>query len=139
VYVAAYRVDGIKPGVYYVRWCDHTFEKINTVEAATHFLTFELDQDGKGSIPCLILIMIDTRLSQAKYGDRAIRFGLLEAGALVQTIYLAGEKLGLSICALGTVCDRAALKLCKLPPAEYLCYAAAISVAGGKHGQGLAR
>jgi SagB-type dehydrogenase family enzyme len=132
VYVAAYKVDGLEPGVYYVRWSERALEKINTVEAATHFLAFEVDQDGKESIPCLILVMLDTRLSYAKYGDRVVRFGLLEAGALIQTIYLAGEKLGLSICGLGTVCDRAALRLCKLPPADQLYYGAAVSVAGSK-------
>jgi SagB-type dehydrogenase family enzyme len=128
LYVAALNVDGIDAGTYYVRWCDRILEEINTAEAAAEFRRSDMYQLDQESIPCIAIIMLETTLAYAKYGHRAFRFGLLEAGALMQTLYLAGEKVGLNVSALGLVCDRTALSLCKLPAGEQICYATSMSI-----------
>jgi SagB-type dehydrogenase family enzyme len=128
LYLAVYDVAGIEAGMYYVRWCDQVLEGINTGEATAEFLRLDMYQADQETIPCIALIMLDTTLAHAKYGHRAFRFGLLEAGALMQTIYLAAEKVGLSVSTLGLVCDRPALRLCRLAPGEHVSYATSLSI-----------
>jgi SagB-type dehydrogenase family enzyme len=115
-YLAVLDVDGLDAGVYYVRWATGTLERLDDGEAARTFVDEALVQEDKASIPAVALLMADTRMARTKYHDRAARFAMIEAGCLLQTLYLAAAELGLGVCGLGAIADRAALRLCQLPP-----------------------
>jgi SagB-type dehydrogenase family enzyme len=62
--------------------------------------------------PALVLVLIgDTRRLAEKYGARALRFLLLEAGAMAQSVSLCAAELGLGTLWLGGACDRPVAEL----------------------------
>jgi SagB-type dehydrogenase family enzyme len=130
LYFCVCKVNGIPSGIYYLRWVDRRLERIGNEDEADGFIEQAVDQEDKDSIQCLILVLIRTEISSAKYSDRAIRFAMLEAGALMQTCYLAGESLGIRVCALGTISERLAMELCRAQAEESTRLGVALSVAG---------
>lgn len=131
-YIAALNVEELESGVHYVDCNSRRFGQIGTSEKVSSFLVSGIHQENKDQISAIMLLIIDTRLSMMKYHDRAWRFGLLEAGCLMQTIYLAAEKLGIAACGLGGISDRSALKLCGLIPSESVMFACGIALGGRK-------
>jgi SagB-type dehydrogenase family enzyme len=127
VYLVARNILGLRDGVYFVRWIDRAVERIG--EADPSFFTEGLDQENKTAIDCVLLLVADIRFSKAKYHDRAIRFALVEAGALMQTMYLAGERVHIGVCGLGAVADGFALRLCQRDRTRDVFLAAALSLA----------
>jgi SagB-type dehydrogenase family enzyme len=130
MYLVANQVSQLNSGIHYVRWSDKSLEQIGTAETAKIFLENSVFQPDKESIPLIALLVADTRLSYYKYHDRSIRMAFIEAGGLLQTLYLAGTKLGLSVCALGAISDRAALRLCKLDPSSEVMLACGLAIGG---------
>lgn len=129
-YVVSLHVEELEIGIHSVNWNSRMLEQIGTAEQVSSFLLSGIHQENKDQISAMVLLIIDTRLSRMKYHDRAWRFGLLEAGCVMQTIYLAAEKLGISACGLGGISDRLALKLCRLVPSESVMFACGISLGG---------
>ena len=132
LYHLIYNVEGLKPGVYYLRWSDERLELINSSEAAEEFRREWVHQGAKESIPAIGLMIADTRFSQIKYHDRSWRMALIEAGALLQNLYLASSKIQLALSGLGAVSDRAALSLCRLQPHDDSFFACGFAIGGKK-------
>lgn len=128
LYVVVKSIIGLRSGIYYLRWVDRELERIADLD--DQFMKDCIYQKNIDGISCLILVVADIRLSKMKYHDRAVRFALLEAGALMQTVYLAAEKLRFAVSALGGVGDAAALKVCQLEQSEDLFLATSLSVTG---------
>ena len=130
MYLLAYQVKDLAGGVYFVRWSDRNLEKIGSLDAAVRFREEAIFQEKKESIGAIGLLVSDARLARIKYHDRAWRMGMIEAGALLQTLYLAGSKLSLPICGLGAISDRAVLKLCRLQPSADVSFACGVAIGG---------
>lgn len=133
VYLVAYSVDGLDKGVYYLRHGDGVLERMDAGAEAEAFLDEAVVQEEKEKIPLLALLVADTRSAHVKYHDRSTRFAMLEAGALLQTMYLAAQQLHLPLCALGAIVDRAALRLCQLPPSSQIFLTCGVAIGGPVH------
>lgn len=129
LYLAALSVEGLNAGIHFVRWTDKTLEEIGTA-AEAQALYDQLFQPGKMSMPLIALLVADLRQSSFKYRDAAYRMAYIEAGALLQTMYLAGAKLNLPICALGGISDRTALKVTKLEPSADIIFTCGATIGG---------
>lgn len=127
-YLIAYDIHDLPSGVYYLRWSDKQLELVNSEDQAISFRHSHIFQNNKERFSAIALMVIDTQLSSSKYHDRAWRFGLIEAGALLQTMYLAAEKLELATCALGAIADRPALQLCGLTPHQSRIFACGLGL-----------
>jgi SagB-type dehydrogenase family enzyme len=64
---------------------------------------------------CDFVIVARTRNTSAKYGDRADKWTILEAGHIAQNILLEATSLGLGGVPIGAVDPNAVGKLCELP------------------------
>ena len=63
----------------------------------------------------VVVVSADVARQARKYSNRAYRFALIEAGAVMQMAYLAGTELGVPIRAIGGVVEERAVDLLQLP------------------------
>jgi SagB-type dehydrogenase family enzyme len=71
---------------------------------------------------------------RAKYGERGLRFLLLEAGHLMQNLCLVSASLGLATVPLGGFFERAVARRLGLPPDDEVLYLGACGLSGAPPG-----
>jgi SagB-type dehydrogenase family enzyme len=79
------------------------------LQAAAH------DQSCVGSAPLCLVIAIDINKSAVKYGDRAERYCLLEAGHVAQNVLLQATAMGLGGVPVGAFDDQRVSTVLRLP------------------------
>ena len=105
LYVAAATVRGLAPGLYHFQ----PFRRCLSLLAPLDWSRFRaalVDPSPLDTSAALLVVTAVFWRSRIKYGLRGYRFGLLEAGHLVQTIQLAATDLGLSALPVGGFFDR---------------------------------
>ena len=117
LYVVAFNVKGLKQGIYHYNIKKHSLELM---------LPCSYRKELYGSImqrmikKCSILILISAVFdrTRVKYGDRAYRYILLDAGHLAQNIYLKATSLNIGCCTIGGFSDDKINRLLDLNPNE---------------------
>lgn len=105
LYCIVLRVDGVMPGLYSYNTLHHSLEQL-----AVQDFTEPLIKATSGEIPvsqasvCILLSAVMQRTS-FKYGERAYRFVLLEAGHIAQNLLLATHAEGLGGVPIGGFYD----------------------------------
>ena len=101
VYPFVFNIDGLNPGVYHYNVKNHHLELLladkENLENSKN--AFYGDFISKSSV-IFVITMVPWR-SSIKYGNFALKLGLLEAGHISQNIYLLTQVLKLKCCALG--------------------------------------
>jgi len=108
LYVAALRVDGLEPGLYHFDPLRAWLETIRTGIDAPETAALSTYPEIVSGCAALLLVAAVFGRSRFKYGLRAYRFALLEAGHVAQNILLAATGLGLAAVPLGGYYDRRA-------------------------------
>lgn len=105
LYVACQNVDGIDPGLYHYDPLRHGLEHLRPPEAPA--ASGELTPYRELVEECAAFVVVTAMLwrSRFKYGPRAYRFALLEAGHLAQSFLLAAEALELATTPVGGFFD----------------------------------
>lgn len=67
------------------------------------------------SAPACMLLALDYERSRGRCGDRAERYGLLEAGHIAQNVLLAATAMGLAGCPVGGMDEHNCIKVLGLP------------------------
>jgi len=106
LYVAAVRVEAIARGLYHYDPLRNVLERIRRLRAAELEGLTPYDELLLPSAAVVAISAVFWR-SRFKYGARAYRFALLEAGHVAQNFLLAATTLGLSSCPVGGFFDRA--------------------------------
>ena len=105
LYVAAQRVDELEPGLYHFDPFRVVLERIRPLgsDALVGLTPFD-----ELLVPSAAVTMISAVFwrSRFKYGSRAYRFALLEAGHVAQNFLLAATAHGLAACPVGGFYDR---------------------------------
>jgi SagB-type dehydrogenase family enzyme len=111
LYIVVSRVDNLAPGIYHFHEPDSTLELIaegdfdGDIHAAANF------QNSVGSSPItLVLAARFDRVTQ-KYADRGYRYAYMEAGAVMQNVYLQSSALDLGTVTVGAFNDDACNEL----------------------------
>ncbi|HEY9869519.1 MAG TPA: SagB/ThcOx family dehydrogenase [Candidatus Obscuribacterales bacterium] len=98
-------VEGVQPGLYYFDNTGHRLLLVKEGQFATWLSAcVMLQEDFCRSGVIIFLVSAQKRLA-SKYGIRAYRLGLLDAGHVSQNIYLASTAYGLQACAVGGFVD----------------------------------
>jgi SagB-type dehydrogenase family enzyme len=102
VYVAAYRCQGLSPGLYHYRPDDHALTRLGAPAGSVERLGRTAAYAARSPIPQVLLIL-SARVQRVawKYSSLAYATILKEVGALYQTMYLVATAMGLAGCALG--------------------------------------
>jgi len=83
----------------------HGLAKVVNGDVRRDLAAAGLDQAPLKRAPGIIIVVAKPSLSAGKYGDRAERYCMLEAGHIGQNILLTAEALGLGACPVGAFRD----------------------------------
>lgn len=105
LYPIAFNVSKVPQGIYHYHSLTHSLELLKEGSLAGCISDICLAQDFiRSSGVCIAVTAVFDR-TQCKYKDRGYRYVLLDAGHLVQNIYLAATALELAVCSLGGFFD----------------------------------
>jgi SagB-type dehydrogenase family enzyme len=106
LYVHAARVDGLDAGLYHYDPEDHSLDVLRVGDQTERISQFFFQPDLAVGAAAVVFVSAVFYRSEFKYGDRAYRFVLLEAGHLGQNALLCAQELGLAAAPIGGFLDR---------------------------------
>lgn len=105
LYVIAFKVEGLEPGLYHYRPIEHTLEIVRDGDLQEEFAHLTSYESLCTTSSAAIIMTSMLRRTLSKYQHRGYRFVLYDCGALTQSLYLAGTAMGMDTCALGGIYD----------------------------------
>jgi SagB-type dehydrogenase family enzyme len=99
------RVAGIEPGLYYFDNHAHKLRLIKQGGFAGWLRECVLLQEELAEAPVVLFLVSAQKRLSSKYGLRAYRLGLMDAGHVSQNIYLVSTAHGLEVCAAAGFVD----------------------------------
>lgn len=112
--LAVFLVD--QAGVYEYEPEQHALRQVLAGDVRANLQAAALDQPCVGQAPVCLVIAMEVRRSAIKYGNRAERYCLLEAGHVAQNVLLQATAMGLAGVPVGAFDDRQVAALLHLPP-----------------------
>ncbi|MDQ0708360.1 SagB-type dehydrogenase family enzyme [Arthrobacter woluwensis] len=107
IYLAVTAVDGITPGIYALDPHEAVLHRLPVPVDPREFLRDCLVFQNLAEDSAFHVFFVGSFLRQRiKYGQRAYRFTLLEAGHLAQAMMLCAEEAGIGSCAVGGFLDQ---------------------------------
>ena len=83
----------------------HALEVLRVGDLRGEMVRIGLEQEFLGEAALVWILTVRLQRVRWKYGERAYRYALLEAGHIAQNVYLAATALGLGACAVGAFLD----------------------------------
>jgi len=111
-----------KDGVYRYLPDRHALESLENTDRRGELAAAAVGQEVVREAPLVIVIVTDLDRITPRYGDRAWRYSLLEAGHIAQNIILQATVLDLGMVPVGAFQDEAVSRLLNLPPPSRPCY-----------------
>jgi SagB-type dehydrogenase family enzyme len=109
-------VEGLEPGVYQYSPEGHSISLIKKGDCRKEIASASLWQTWMAKAPILFVITAEYRRIIGKYGERGIRYALIEVGHVAQNLFLQAEALGLGAGIVGAFHDEKVLKAIDIPP-----------------------
>jgi len=107
LYAVVHDVTGLEPGIYHYAVREHALERMQAGDFRAAVTRAGLGQAFLGQAGvCLVLSAVFQR-TRWRYRERTYRYVMLEAGHVVQNVYLAATAMGLGACAVGAFLDGA--------------------------------
>lgn len=108
-YLILRRAENIKPGIYHYNVLDHALEFLIEEESEMTGKLFPYEFAQNAAVVFIFTFM--PARSVKKYGNLALKIGLIEAGHLAENIYLVSIALDLKCSALGAIRENIACSL----------------------------
>lgn len=108
-------VAGIEAGVYHYETGGHTLSAIILENLTEDVGRACLSQMWMPQAPVNMVITAEYRRITGKYGDRGVRYAMIEAGHIAQNLFLQAEALGLKAGLVGAFHDKQLTKVLHLP------------------------
>lgn len=105
VYPVINNVEGLEGGLYHYDGIGHRLHILRQEDLRGGIAKACLDQDFLSEAGVVLVLSAVHRRTRWKYGERAYRYVLLDAGHVAQNIQLEAISLGLSACAVGAFFD----------------------------------
>ncbi len=107
VYVLQFPEGTISEGVYHYHVGRHSLQRLSAHCERRRLELASIYPEIVAQASLLLVVAVDMPRTRAKYGERAYRLALLEAGHVSQNLYLVAQALGLGIVALDGFYDDA--------------------------------
>jgi len=105
IYIIIRKTYDLRPGLYHYHVRTHSLEflwPINKTKIKQAFPSQKFVSESRA----IIIITSAIERSVGKYGERAYRYSLIEAGHIAQNIYLISQAIKIGCCALGGFNDK---------------------------------
>lgn len=122
LYVLAGDVTDLVAGIYRYDPDANELQRHRDGDQRAGLMSVALDQESIAAAPLVIIVAGAPDRLRDRYGDRAERFALLEAGHVGQNLALAAEGLDLGMVTIGAFDDAGVKRILDLPPAEQAYY-----------------
>lgn len=105
-YVLVNRVDGLKPGLYRFLAIDHKLQEVDMSEDIAERVTQGcLNQRFVMNSAITLILTVDRYRMMWRYTERGYRYMHLDAGHVMQNLYLCAEAIGSGVCAIAAFYD----------------------------------
>jgi len=111
IYLFAGNVKGIPPGLYHYEWEKHELKILKEGDLRGGLAKVCLGQNFVNEAPATIVFTGIEKKLRSGYGERGIRYSVMDIGHAGQNIYLQAAALGLGTCAVGAFNDEGLKKL----------------------------
>lgn len=111
-------VAGLEAGIYHYQPKDHSLRRLSGGDARDSLARASLGQRWMAQAPVNLVITAEYARISGKYGDRGVRYAMIEAGHVGQNIFLQAEACGLSAGIVGAFHDREVIQAMKTPSAH---------------------
>jgi SagB-type dehydrogenase family enzyme len=108
-------VQGIKEGIYHYDVEAHGITLVAEGDLRKDVARASLSQLWMAGAPLTLLITVEYRRICSKYGERGVRYAMMEAGHIGQNIFLQAEALGLVAGIVGAFQDSDVSRVTKIP------------------------
>jgi SagB-type dehydrogenase family enzyme len=108
-------VEGLDAGVYHYIPSDHKIEIVATDDRKEQLARASLNQIWMDTAPVNLLITAEYSRISSKYGERGVRYAMIEAGHAGQNIFLQAEALGLKTGIVGAFDDNKVINVLGIP------------------------
>ncbi|MDY7034565.1 MAG: SagB/ThcOx family dehydrogenase [Thermodesulfobacteriota bacterium] len=108
-------IEGMKAGIYHYEPHGHTISLIITGDLRKEVARAALSQMWMAKPPLTLVITAEYGRITSKYGQRGVRYAMIEAGHIGQNIFLQAEALGLRAGIVGAFHDRDVIRVMKIP------------------------
>ena len=115
VYLVVGNVDALERGVYHYQPEGHVVSFVLEGSYQHSLATACLSQSFVGASPLSIVVAAEYERTAIKYGERGVRYVLMEVGHVGQNIALQAVTLGLAACHVGAFRDEEVSRVLKLP------------------------
>ncbi len=119
IYAAVGLVNDVKAGIYHYIPEEHSISLILKGDMRGKIAEASLFQMWMADAPVLFIITVEYHRITIKYGERSIRYALMEAGHIAQNLFLQAEALGLGAGIVGAFHDDKLLKITDIPKSHY--------------------
>jgi len=109
-------VEGLEAGVYHYLPEKHSISLVTKEDRRKEIASASLWQTWMAGAPVIFIITAEYRRITGKYGERGIRYALMEVGHVGQNLFLQAEALGLGAGIVGAFNDLEVSKVVGLPP-----------------------
>ena len=107
IYLSVQHVTDLAPGIYHYQAQQHALELVRQGPHGQAMRKLALDQEHVEKAAAVLVITGVFERLRWKYRERAYRYMCVDVGCLTQNLYLVGEALGLSVCAIAGFVDDA--------------------------------
>jgi len=108
-------VEKIEAGIYRYLPNEHSLLPIATGDRRRDMALASLSQMWMSRAPAMLIITSEYQRIKGKYGERGIRYALMEVGHVGQNLFLQAEALGLGTGIVGAFDDSQVSKIASLP------------------------
>jgi SagB-type dehydrogenase family enzyme len=107
-------VEGLQPGIYHYEPEGHTISLLLEGDLREYLARASLHQMWMARAPLNLVVTAEYSRITSKYGERGVRYALMEAGHVSQNIFLQAEALGLGAGIVGAFHDDEVIQVMKI-------------------------
>jgi SagB-type dehydrogenase family enzyme len=109
-------VEKMEAGIYHYLPKEHSISLISKGDCRREISSASLSQMWMAKAPVIFIITAEYKRITGKYGERGVRYALIEVGHVGQNLFLEAEALGLGAGIVGAFNDLEISKVAGLPP-----------------------
>ena len=113
--VGAGGVEGVQPAIYRYEPDDHSISLVVEGDLRQPLAKASLGQMWMAKAPVSMVITAEYRRITSKYGERGVRYAMIEAGHVAQNIFLQAEALGMGAGIVGAFHDNEVIQVMRIP------------------------
>ncbi len=111
-------VKGMHAGIYHYEPMGHNVSLISEGDLREGVARASLGQMWMAKPPLSLVVCAEYARITSRYGDRGVRYAMIEAGHIGQNIFLQAEALGLGAGIVGAFQDEAVIQVMGTPPSH---------------------